>query len=108
VIEALRPDSSGPLEQRFARVLSVFAHEINSLRIEDPANPNGNDLSYALPDSLRKEIAKVARNTLMGARQYGWEHVFGKIEMRAVAPRVQILRSAAAAGLPTRPWVSRT
>ena len=108
VIEALRPDSSGPLEQRFGRVLAMFAHEVDTLRIEDPANPDGNDLSYALPDSLRKEIAKVARNTLTGARQYGWEHVFGKIVTRAVAPRVQILRSAAAAGPPTRPWVSHT
>ena len=108
VIEALRLDGSGSLEQRFAHVLAVFAEDIDSLRIEDPANPNGNDLSYALPDSLRQEIAKVARNTLAAARQYGWEHVFGKTGARAVAPRVQILRSAAAAAVPTRPWGSRT
>ena len=108
VIEALRLDGSGSLEQRFAGVLAVFADEIDSLRIEDPANPNGNDLSYALPDILRREIAKVARNTLAAACHYGWEHVFGKIEARAVAPRVQILRSAAAAGVPARPRGSRT
>lgn len=108
VIEALRLDSSGSLEQRFARALAMFAEDIDSLRIEDPANPNGNNLSYTLPDSLRQEIAKVARNTLAAARQYGWEHVFGKIEARPVAPRVHILRSAAAATVPTRPWGSRT
>jgi hypothetical protein len=107
VIEALRQDGSGSLEQRFAQVLSVFAEDIERLRIEDPANPYGNDLSYALPDSLRGEIARVARNTLAAARQYGWEHVFGKIEASAVAPRVQILRSAAAAAVPTHPWGSR-
>jgi hypothetical protein len=110
VIEALRLDGSGSLEQRFAGVLAVFAEDIDSLQIEDPANPYGNDLSYALPDSLRREIARVARNTLAAARQYGWEHVFGKIEprTRSVASRVQILRSAAAAAVPTRPWGSRT
>jgi hypothetical protein len=108
VIEALRLDGGGSLDQRFAHVLTVFAEDIDSLQIEDPANPYGNDLSYALPDRLRREIAKVARNTLATARQHGWEHVFGKIEAHAVAPRVQILRSAAAAAVPTRPWGSRT
>jgi hypothetical protein len=108
VIEALRLDGSGSLERRFANVLVVYAEDIDNLRIEDPANPYGNDLSYALPDSLRREIAKVARNTLAAARQYGWEHVFGKTEARAFAPRVQILRSAAAATPPSRPWASRT
>ena len=108
VIEALRLVGNGSLEQRFAGVLGLFADHIHSLRIEDPANPYGNDLSFALPDRLRREIAKVARNTLAAARQYGWEHIFGKIEARAVAPRVQILQSAAAAGVPTRPWASRT
>jgi hypothetical protein len=108
VIEALRLDGSGSLEQRFAGVLAVFADHIDSLRIEDPGNPYGNDLSHALPDILRREIAKVARNTLAAARQYGWEHVFGKIEARAGVPRVHILQSAAAAAVPTRPWGSRT
>lgn len=107
VIEALRLDGSGTLEQRFAHVLAVFSEDIDSLRIEDPANPYGNDLSYALPGTQRRVIAKVARNTLAAAHQYGWEHVFGKIEARAFAPRVQVLRSAAAATLPTRPWGSR-
>ena len=108
VIEALPLDGNGSLELRFGGVLAVFAADIGSLRIEDPANPNGNDLSYALPDSLRREIAKVAHNTLAAARQYGWEHVFGKIEARALTPRVQILRSAAAAAVPIPPWGSRT
>jgi hypothetical protein len=108
VIEALRLDRRGSLDQRFARVLAAFAEDIDNLQIEDPANPYGNDLSYALPDRLRQEIAKVARNTLATARQHGWEHVFGKIEAHAIAPRVQILRSAAAAAAPIRPWGSRT
>jgi hypothetical protein len=108
VIEALRLDSTGLLEQRFAHVLAVFAEDIQSLRIEDPANPYGNDLFYALPDNLRREIAKVARNTLAAALKYGWRHVFGKIEARPFAPRVQVLRSAAAATLPIRPWGWRT
>ena len=105
MIEAIQLYGGGSLDQRFAGALAAFAEDIDNLHIEDPANPTGNDLSYALPDGLRREIAKVARNTLAAARQYGWEHVFGKIETRVVS-RVQILRSAAAAAVPTRPWGS--
>jgi hypothetical protein len=107
VIEALEPDASGGLQDRFERVLSRFADEISELQIKDPANPEGNDLSYALPDKLRNQIAKVAQNTLATARKHGWEQVFGKVEARSVAPRVQILRSAAAASVPARPWAGR-
>jgi hypothetical protein len=110
VIEALRLDGSGSLHDRFSGTLDAFANDIYDLKIKDPANPGGNDLSYALPDSLRNQIAKVARNTLAAVRLYGWEHVFGKIERRVNSPRLQSLRSAAAAAaaVPTRPWASRT
>jgi hypothetical protein len=105
VIEVLDEDSSGDCEARFRRVLTAFADEIDNLYIEDPANPSGNDLSQALTDAIRNELSKVARNTLDAADEHGWEHVFGKIEAKAAVPRVQILRSAAAAvAIPTRPW----
>lgn len=107
VIEALKPDMSGNLQERLERTLTRFAGELSQLEIRDPANPEGNDLSYALPDKLRREIAKVAQDTLSTAHKHGWERVFGKVEARSAAPRVQILRSAAAASVPTRPWAGR-
>jgi histidinol-phosphate/aromatic aminotransferase/cobyric acid decarboxylase-like protein len=84
-------------------VLTAFADDIDSLFIEDPANPTGNDLT----DTIRAELSKIARNTLDAVDEHGWEHVFGKVEARNAVPRVQILRSAAAAvAVPTRPWAS--
>jgi hypothetical protein len=56
---------------------------------------------------LRIEISKIAADTLATAREYGWEHVFGKIQ-GLQAPRVQILRAAAVGSTPTKPWGSRT
>ena len=108
VIEALTDDNTGTLQERFKRVLSAFADNIDDLHIEDPANPTGNDLSHALTDDLRDKISKVARDTLDAAAEYGWEHVFGTIEStQAFTPRVQILRSAAAGiAVPTKPWSS--
>ncbi len=106
VIVVLKADNSGTLEDRFRRVLAAFADGIDDLKIEDPANPTGNDLSHALPDKLRLEISKIARDTLDAADEHGWEHVFGAIETKQAAiPRVQILLSAAAAApVATKPW----
>lgn len=106
VIEVLGKDNSGNLEERFTRVLTAFSDEIDDLHIEDPANPTGNDLSHALPDALRRQISKIATNTLDAAAEYGWEHVFGKIESKSNAvPRVQVLNSvAASAAVHTKPW----
>lgn len=106
VIVVLRYDNSGTLEDRFVRVLTAFADEIDDLHIEDPANPTGNDLSHALTDKIRKILSKVAADTLAAVDEHGWEHVFGKIEkQQAAVPRVNILRSAAAGiAVPTKPW----
>ncbi|MFM9848009.1 MAG: hypothetical protein ACKVP3_12715 [Hyphomicrobiaceae bacterium] len=108
VIEALRPDGSGRLSDRFERVLTVFAEDIGNLTIEDPANRTGNDLSHALSARLRTELSKIAADTLATAREYGWEHVFGKVQGLQAAPRVEVLRAAAAGIAPTKPWCSLT
>lgn len=108
VIEVLNGNSVGNLEDRFRRVLEAFRDDMDSLTIEDPANPSGNDLSSRLTDELRDELSATARDTLDTVDESGWEAVFGKIETEAkVAPRVQVLRSAAAAApVATRPWSS--
>jgi hypothetical protein len=106
VIVVLKADNGGTLEDRFRRVLTAFADRIDDLKIEDPANPTGNDLSHALSGRLRREISKIARNTLDAAAEHGWEHVFGAVDTKQTSvPRVQILRSAAAAApVVTKPW----
>ena len=64
VIEVLNGNSAGNLEDRFRRVLEAFADDMDSLTIEDPANPSGNDLSSCLTDKLRDELSSTARDTL--------------------------------------------
>jgi hypothetical protein len=109
VIEVLNADNLGTLEDRFRRVLDAFADDIDDLQIEDPANPTGNDLSHALTDRLRQKVSKIARDTLDTADEYGWEHIFGKIETPDPArSKAEALRSAAAGvAVQTRPWASK-
>lgn len=106
VIKALSGGNFGSLEDRFRRVLTAFRDGIDDLKIEDPANPTGNDLSFALSDKIRNTLCKVAGDTLASADEHGWEHVFGKLEQRQAAmPRIQVARSAAAGiAVPVRPW----
>lgn len=105
VVVVLSANNWGTLEDRFRRVLTAFRDDIDDLRIEDPANPTGNDLSFALTDKIRDTLSKVAGDTLAAAEAHGWEHVFGKLEAKDSVPRVQILRSAAAStAIQTRPW----
>jgi len=106
VIEVLSDNNGGNLKDRFMRVLTAFADDIDNLHIEDPANLTGNDLSHALPDALRKKISRITRNTLDAVEEHGWEHVFGQVEFaKAEFPRIEVLRStAAAAPIRTQPW----
>jgi hypothetical protein len=106
IIEVLSEDNSGTLRERFERVLTAFVDEIDDLTIQDPANPTGNDLSFALNDELRDKLRSVAEDTLDAAEEYGWEHMFGKVEKKAAAlPRVAALTAAAAAvGGAAPPW----
>lgn len=108
VIEVLKNANGGDLADRLRRVLTAFSESIDDLNIEDPANPTGNDLSHALTDGLRRQLSKVASNTLASLEEYGWEHVFGKLETeQPTYPRVQVLQSvAAAASVQTKPWAS--
>jgi hypothetical protein len=105
VIEALKINRTGNLADRFRRALSAFAESIDDLVIKDPANPEGNDLTYALSDKVRTAMSKVASNTLKAADEHGWPHIFGPLEEPNEIPRVTILRSAAAsAAVQTKPW----
>jgi hypothetical protein len=106
VIEVLSSNNNGLLQDRFERVLTAFAEDIDNLYIEDPANPTGNDLSHALTEDIRDTLKAVAEDTLAAAADYGWEHVFGKLETKSAAvPRVAALGSAAlSVGAAAPPW----
>jgi Nucleotidyltransferase domain len=105
VINVLDEDGSGDIEVRFRRVLDAFADRIDELQIEDPANPYGNDLSHALTNAIRREVAKAAIDTCDAVDTYGWAHAFGESGYKQAVPNVNVIRSAAAAvATPTRPW----
>jgi hypothetical protein len=76
-----------------------------NLTVEDPANPNGNDLSKELDNSLKSQLSSAAKRTLSQIESSGWESVFGEAEKKEKAAKVEILRRAASVAAPSRPWL---
>lgn len=79
---------------------------INSITIEDPANPNGNDLSELLNDNTMQILSSVASSTLQTIERSGWGAVFGKTELMTNSQKIVAISTVAATiRNPAQPWV---
>ena len=108
IIKLLKGEKSNCLDAQLKHVWSSIADAEEALCVEDPANPNGNDLSELL-ESVWPELSSRARDTLNLLEQSGWEAIFGQLEDETNdTGKVARLASAAAAVLtPTRPWLGK-
>lgn len=73
-----RKESSLPTQLR--HVLEQFRDHVDDLSIEDPANPEGNDLSELLNDAVRSTLSSTAKSTLELVDDGGWQKVFGPVD----------------------------
>jgi hypothetical protein len=106
VIKLLKDKKSASLEEQLKHVWTQFRDCIDDLTVEDPANPEGNDLSSVL-DAARATLESVARRTLETIESTGWKSVFGEVtEDSNVGKSARLRRVAAAVAMPTRPWAS--
>lgn len=76
VIDILDGYASKPLDEQLKKMWETLRDEADSLSVEDPANPAGNDLMPLL-DSCRDELKTVASSTLRTLKDKGWEAIFG-------------------------------
>ncbi len=79
VIDLLKSKKHKPLEDQLLHVWTSLKQSSDSLSVEDPANPTGNDLSVEFGDPVRSLLASVATATLSTLELLGWEAVFGKV-----------------------------
>lgn len=104
VIKLLKSKKNSTLSAQLEHVWTEFRDNIDELSVEDPANPTGNDLSDLLA-AAKWELSAVAGRTLALISSSGWEAVFGPVEEKSSAAKVEVLqRAAAAVAAPTRPW----
>lgn len=105
VIKLLTEKKKSDITAQLEHVLIEFRDNIDELTVEDPANPEGNDLSGALNEA-KESLKSVARRTLALIESSGWEAVFGPVDEKKEAEKTEALRRAAAAVVtPTRPWL---
>ena len=107
VIKLLKEKKKKSLSAQMEHFWTELRDNSANLTLEDPANPNGNDLSKCLDDNLKSQLAAAAKRTLEQIDSSGWEAVFGKTEKQEKAARVEILRRAAAVATPSRPWLPK-
>ena len=107
VIKLLKDQKTKCLSAQMEHFWTELRDNPANLCIEDPANPNGNDLSKCLDDNLKSQLASAAKRTLEQIESSGWEAVFGNVQKQEKAARIEILRSAAAVATPSRPWLPK-
>lgn len=106
-IELLKSKKTGTLATQLEHIWTELKDNVDSITIEDPANPTGNDLSELLNASVKQSLSLVASSTLNLIETSGWEAVFGPVEEASKEQQVHSLRQAAATVTnPNRPWRS--
>jgi hypothetical protein len=90
----LKGHEANGLSRQLEVVLTTFCNEVDNLSVEDPANPNGNDLSKILDDA-RFSLSSTAGQTLQTIESSGWASLFGPIDDESEDQKRQRLQSIA-------------
>lgn len=105
VVKLLEDRLDEPLSKQLRYVLEQLRDEVDSIEVEDPANPTGNDLSDRWSPEIRARVSVAAKETLEVVDESGWPDVFGASADEA--DRAAALERAAAAVPPQaryQPW----
>lgn len=104
VIKLLKNKKSSTFSAQLEHVWTEFRDNIDNLSVEDPANPEGNDLSVALA-SAKAVLKSKASSTLSVIQSSGWQAVFGAVQDDSEAEDLARLRRVAAgATVSSKPW----
>lgn len=107
IIDLLAEMKSKPISDQLRHVWNEISAASDPIHVEDPANPNGNDLTDVMT-SAWPVLRSAATETLNTIKWSGWEAVFGAVSTSksfAVVERAQ--RAAASVSTPNRPWCAR-
>lgn len=78
VIECLADVDDTTLASRITALWTRLRDDIDSITIEDPANPTGNDLSEAFGDAQREALSSAATIALDLVEEGDWAALFGE------------------------------
>ncbi len=105
-VDLLKHHKQAGLTRQLELVLTAFRDEMDTLSVQDPANPNGNDLSRIL-DEARPGLASTATRTLRTVEEQGWEAIFGPVGSEPTEDtrsRLQSIAVSVPTANRTKPW----
>lgn len=105
-VKILENKKDASLSEQVEYVLRNISESEDPIKIEDPANPSGNDLMPLLNDTW-SELRSVAESTISSIEYSGWEYVYGDISTYNSDDAVERLATAvhvAKQEQPTQPW----
>lgn len=105
VIDILKGKKSWSLEDQLKHVWETIRDADDPMKVEDPANPSGNDLSEVLSGAWYT-LKWSADSTLSTIDSSGWESVFGPVKRaESASARIAALGAAAnSSSVRTSPW----
>lgn len=103
-IDTAKSKKAAGLDVQLQHIWRTLRDDVDSIRIEDPANPNGNDLSEVLSDAVRRELSTTASQTLATIDRDGWEAVFGKLANSEDDKKAAVVEAAKSVSVASRPW----
>jgi len=87
-IELLKGKRDAKLADQLKHVWAELRDNAESIKVEDPANPTGNDLSEMFSSAIKHELSTVAAQTLEIIEKDGWEKVFGPVPGKSSTPLI--------------------
>jgi len=105
IMKLLKDKKSKSLAEQLEYVWTEIKNAEEPIKVEDPANPSGNDLSKALDSGIWHTLSALATITLNAIENSGWEAVFGPTKRPEGTKRADVLTQAvSAATVRTKPW----
>jgi tRNA nucleotidyltransferase (CCA-adding enzyme) len=104
IIKVLKGTSQS-LPDQVKDVWTKMADADETMTVEDPANPSGNDLSSILAASW-SELQTASASALRTLDASGWEGIFGKLPSTSDESASKLRSAAVSVGAPSRPWAS--
>jgi hypothetical protein len=103
-IKLLQEKKKIPLTDQLLHVWTELRDNIQTIAIEDPANPEGNDLSDSFNQSVKSQLSSQATTTLHLIEQSGWEAVFGKLQSDKQESDEALRRISVTTPSTSKPW----
>ncbi len=87
-IELLKGKRDSKLSEQLRHVWIQMRDNVEGIRVEDPANPTGNDLSELFNATIKLELSTMAAQTLEMIEKSDWEQVFGPVPAKTGSPLI--------------------